>query len=137
MYKIVVCGSMSSIEKMKNIANQLDLMGYATILPNEDDWGSIPKEKISEYKGKVSMGHFSEIAKEDVCAILVVNEMKNGIDNYIGANSFAEIAIAFYFEKKIFLLHDIYDPFRDELLGWGVKSLNGEIDCITQHMQSH
>jgi len=134
MKKIVICGSMSLIEKMKDIASKLNLMGYATIFPAEEDWSIIPPEKTSEFKRKVSMQHFSEIAKEDTHAILVVNDTKKGICNYIGANSFAEIALAFYFGKKIFLLNDVYSPYEDELFAWGAVPLKGELTLVYSHI---
>ena len=37
--------------------------------------------------------------------VLIVNDEKNGIPNYIGANSFAELAFGFYFGKKVFKFH--------------------------------
>ena len=89
MKKIVICGSMSLIDKMKDTATQLQTMGYTPILPAEEDWSIIPPEKTSEFKRKVSMQHFTEVASEDTHAILVVNSTKKGICNYIGANSFA------------------------------------------------
>ena len=76
------------------------------------------------------MEYFNEIAKEDTYAILVVNEAKEGISNYIGASAFSEIAIAFYFGKKIFILNDIYDPHKDELSAWGVIPLGGELSGV-------
>jgi len=129
---------MSLIAEMNKIANELDLMGYTAILPKEDNRDNIPEEcadrkRINEYKREVSMKYFSKIAEEDTSAVLIVNEPKKGISNYIGANTFAEIAIAFYFNKKIFLLNDIYDPFEDELSGWGAVSLNGNINGIRQY----
>jgi len=130
MKKIVICGSMSLVDKLKSAAAQLNEMGYIAILPEEDVWDSIPKDKVNEYKKEVSMRHFTEVAKEDTHAILVVNEPKKGIGNYIGANTFAEIAIAFYFSKMVFLLNDIYDPLSDELSGWGAVPLYGNIRAI-------
>lgn len=61
---------------------------------------------------------------------MVVNATKNGIDNYIGPNSFAEIAFGFYFNKRVYLLNDIYEPYKDELEGWKVIPLKGNLDLI-------
>ena len=127
MKKIIISGSMLLLKKMKNIASQLIDMGYAVIIPEEADWNNIPKEKFAERKKALSREYFNEIAKEDTHAILVVNDTKEERVNYIGASAFAEIAIAFYFSKKIFLLNDIYDPYKDELLAWGVIPLNGKL----------
>ena len=130
MKKIVVSGTMSLTDKMKNIAKQLTDIGYTVVIPDEVEWDSTPNEKFNEYKKDLSMKYFKEIAKEDTYAVLAVNDMKRGITNYIGASTFAEIAIAFYFGKKIFVLNDIYEPFKDELSAWGVVPLNGILNGV-------
>lgn len=32
--------------------------------------------------------------------------------------------------KKVYLLNDIYEPYKDELLGWRVTPLKGDISKI-------
>ena len=130
MKKIVVSGSMSLSEKMKNIKRQLTDIGYMVVIPEEIEWDSIPKDKYDEYKKELSLKYFNEIAKEDTYAVLAVNDMKRGIENYIGASTFAEIAIAFYFGKKIFVLNEIFEPYKDELSAWSVVPLNGNLSNI-------
>ena len=115
---------------MKSIANQLIDMGYIVVIPKEVDWDNIPKENHSACKKELSMEYFDEIAKEDTHAILVVNDMKRETENYIGASTFAEIAIAFYFDKKIFILNNIYSPYKEELSTWGAILLNGKLNNI-------
>ena len=78
-------------------------------------------------KGDATKLHFDEITNENTDIVLAVNVTKNGIDNYIGPNTFAEIAMALYFNKKIYLLNDIYEPYRDELEGWNVIPLKGNL----------
>ena len=56
--------------------------------------------------------------------------IQKGQKNYIGANTFAEIAVAFYFGKKIFLLNDIYEPFIDELTAWEAYPLKNDMEKI-------
>jgi len=128
MRNIVLCGSMTFIEKMKALSVTLSKMGFIPIIPEEDKWGEIKDEDINEYKRKVSRDHFNKIADKNTHAIFVVNESKNGKDNYIGANTFAEIALAFYFGKDIYILNDMYQPYKDELLAWGSQILNGNIE---------
>jgi len=123
MRKIVISGSMSLLDKMKDMAAQLADMGYATVLPEAFD-GDIPP------KAELSMNYFREIAKDDTYAVLIVNDAKQGIANYIGASAFAEAAIAFYFGKAIFVLHDLYDPYKDELSAWGTIPLYGKLRGI-------
>ena len=38
--------------------------------------------------------------------------------------------MAFYFNKKIYVLNDIYEPYRDELEGWNVVALKGNLEAI-------
>lgn len=130
MKGIVLSGSMQFLEQMKKYEEPLKSKGYAPILPNEDKWDVIEPNQINHYKAEVSRKHFDAIADPRTYAILVINSSKKGIDNYIGANTFAEIAIAFYFRKKIYLLNDLYKPFSDELLAWGAVALNGDINSL-------
>ena len=60
----------------------------------------------------------------------ILNKRGYGIQNYIGPNSFAEIAFGFYFNKKVYLLNDIYEPYKDELIAWGVIPLNGNLKLL-------
>jgi len=115
------------IEKMREYSEILHEMNFRPIIPSKDDWTEIREADINKYKAKVSRGHFDKVADKNTYAILVVNEPKNGLDNYIGANTFAEIALAFYFRKKIYLLNGIYKPYADELLAWDAHTLNGDI----------
>lgn len=130
MSKIVISGSMQFLKNMNEYKAPLERKGFKVVLPEEDNWDSIKPDEINAYKRMVSKKHFDAIADPDTCAILVINNPKRGIDNYIGANTFAEIAIAFYFGKQIYLLNDIYEPYSDELLAWGAVSLQGNINTL-------
>lgn len=122
MKNIVLCGSMKVKNKIVEVSEELEKLGYKVLLPVE----------CMEGKPKViaSRAHFKRIVDDETEAILIVNHVKNGIENYIGPNSFAEAAFAFYFNKKIYLLNDIYEPYQDELEGWGAISLNGSLEKI-------
>lgn len=127
---IVVSGSMQFLDDMRKCAIPIMQKGYNAILPEEDDWDSIKPEGINAYKRMASKKHFDAIANVNTYAILVVNNTKKGQKNYIGANTFAEIAVAFYFGKKIFLLNDIYEPFIDELTAWEAYPLKNDMEKI-------
>jgi len=130
MKNIVLCGSMTFIEKMKDLSATLSKLGFVPIIPEEGNWSEVSGEDIDKYKREVSRDHFNKVADENTHAILVVNESKNGKDNYIGANTFGEIALAFYFGKKIYVLNGLYQPYKDELLAWGAQMLHGNIQDI-------
>ena len=132
MKKIVISGSMSMLDKIKLIATQLTAMGYRVVIPDEVEWEGIAEDKQAAYKKELSMRYFNEIAASDTDAVLVVNDRKRGAADYIGASAFAEIAVAFYCGKKIFVLHDLYVPYKAELSAWGVIPLCGKISDIQQ-----
>ena len=75
--------------------------------------------------------HLAEVEKGQ--AILVVNNEKNGIKNYIGANVLIEMSLAFYLKKSIFLLNEVPDEskFTEEILGMEPISLHGKLDKLT------
>ena len=120
--RIVLCGSMKVKDKIIETSNRLQKLGYITLLPVECMQGL---DKVI-----ASRAHFDRIADQENDAVLIVNVEKNGIENYVGPNSFAEIAFAFYFNKKIFLLNDVYEPYRDEIVGWNAISLNNDLSKI-------
>ena len=119
---VVLCGSMKFKEDIINIGKRLEELGHTIKLPIECINGE-PKEIASR-------AHFNRIISEATEAILVVNNEKSGIANYIGPNSFAEVAFAFFHNKKIFLLNDIYEPYKDELEGWKSVSLGGNLEKL-------
>ena len=120
--KIVLCGSMKVKDKILEVASKLESMGYDVLLPKECMEG-LPKE-IASFK------HFERIEKR-ADKVLIVNEYAHKMPNYIGPNSFAEIAFAFYFKKPTYLLNDYYSPYMDELEGWHVNKLDGDITKLT------
>lgn len=124
MRNIVLCGSMKVKDKIFEVAKKLEQMGHTVLLPEECIKG-LPKEIASR-------AHFDRISKNENDTILIVNDTKNGIENYIGPNSFAEIAFSFYFKKDTYLLNDIYEPFKDEIIGWGIKPLKGNLEYFNE-----
>lgn len=122
MKKIVLCGSKKFIPKFFELKAILEEMNYDVIVPREFI--------VDMQKKEASLLHFSEIEKDDVDALLIVNENKDGLENYIGANGFAELAFGFYKGRKIFLLNDIYQPFEEELVSWEVIPLKGNLEKI-------
>ncbi len=124
MKNIVLCGSMKVKDEIVRIQSLLLEKGYNVLLPVE----------CMEGKPKViaSRAHFDRIVDADNEIILIVNATKNGINNYIGPNSFAEIAFAFYHNKIVYVLNDFYEPYLDELEGWGVKELHGNLNNIEE-----
>ena len=122
MENIVLCGSMKVKNQILEVADTLEKAGYNVLLPIECMRGL---DKLI-----ASRAHLDRICNPDNDIVLVVNATKNGIENYIGPNSFAEIAFGFYFNKRVYLLNDIYEPYKDELTGWNVIPLQGDLSKL-------
>lgn len=136
--KITLCGSITFIDEMVTLKNELEKLGHEAHTPvlefrnengdlisakefqvlrksdeKQDDW-------VWRRKKEAMQGHFDEVVWSDV--ILVLNEEKNGIPGYIGANTLLEMGLAFHLKKPIYLWNPIPEiSYKEELLGmWPV-----------------
>ncbi|MCG2775682.1 MAG: hypothetical protein L6406_08385 [Desulfobacterales bacterium] len=118
--------------QIEAIQDRLSVDDVVSIVPNADDDAvlSVTKEQFEIYKRQISFRYLKKIRSPKTWAILVVNPKKYEIDNYIGPNTFAEIAIAFTQRKKIFLLNDIPNVYMDELVSWRAVSLHGSLSRL-------
>lgn len=145
--KITICGSIAFYEQMLTIKNDLELLGHEVKLPpseikdqngemisvtnyynkrktetEDDSW-------VWDRKKEAIKTHFDKITWAD--AILVLNYTKNNLDNYIGGNTFLEMGVAFYLNKKIYLLHNIPElSYKEELLGMKPMVINNDLKQI-------
>lgn len=130
---------MSFFNEMVYIKKSLTEHGITAIIPNSDSsvfqyiLSMEVQSTINKYKNNESKQHIKKIRRITTRSILVINSRKKNINNYIGANTLAEIALAFVHSKKIFLLYDIPDIYHDELLAWGAIPLYGDITPIIQY----
>jgi hypothetical protein len=139
--KIALCGSLNFGEKIFNeIKEKLTSMNHEVLLPASiKEFGP----KIEEIKSNKELylkiapdfirKHFDKVADSD--AVFVINLERYGIKNYIGGNTFAEIMVAFYLGKKIFLLNPIPTDeklsfIRSEIEVVKPVILNGNLDLI-------
>jgi hypothetical protein len=131
-YAIVLCGSMSHFPLMERYRDILLSRRIPAIAPEEESIqrANLDEDSFSSYKRVVSARYLTKIRRRNTQGILVVNETKHGDPNYIGANTFAEIAVAFNARKKIYLLKDIPDTYADELIAWNVIPLYGRLDAL-------
>ena len=100
-----------------------------------EDYNNLRKNNIitsDEYAAKKKgaiLEHFDKIKWCDL--ILVVNCDKNGIRNYIGANTLMEMGLAMHLGKKIFLLNGIPEvAYKEEILGSSPAIINGDLSLI-------
>lgn len=121
---IILCGSMKVKNKIFEVKDILESNGFNVLLPLECIKGL---DKTIALRA-----HFNRIISNESC-VLIVNEEKNGIENYIGPNSLCEIACSFYHNRKTFLLNDIYEPYKDELEAWGVIPLKANLELLNNY----
>ena len=133
--KIVICGSMQFEPRMAQITKELEKRGYATDKPNVVE-GHVYEDNLDANAG-LKRGFIDEhFAKIDAAeAILVVNEAKNGIDNYIGGNTLIEISHAYAQGLEVFLLNPVPEVgYADEIRGMNPIVLNGSLDSLDQYV---
>jgi hypothetical protein len=133
MKTVVICGSLKHLKEMVAAKKDLVYLGHNVELPHkseqflkENDFDETTSVKKKNWYIKK---HLEKIIKSD--AVLVVNEEKNGIKNYIGGNTFLEMGFAFAFNKLIFLKNPIPDnQYKDEIQGMLPVVLNGDLSKI-------
>ena len=123
-------------DEMVNCQKQLKKMGIESIIPKEETEAvSLYNEKqFMEFKKKVSRTYLKKIRDKDTIGVLIYNTRKGGEDNYIGANTLVELAMAFTWNRKIFLFNNIYSPLKDELMAWNCICLNGNLTKIKEEL---
>lgn len=139
MTKIFLCASMNFYPTLLQIEDDLREKGFDVDIPvsaktmkanNDFEVSHFKGVFSSEQKGKFIRENFVNIAGSD--AILVINNEKNGVQGYIGANVLMEIGIAFYFKKKIYIWNQYPEnsPYKDELVIFGAEVINGDLEKI-------
>lgn len=134
--KICICGSLSFTDEILEVARELEEKGHQVLLPEGVIRGLIKKEDFDPVTAKSEVDtihdHPRKIQESD--AVLMCNFTKNGIKNYIGANSFCELYMARYFDKPVFALNPLPDQsyIHDELMAFDVEVINGDLDKIKE-----
>jgi len=135
--KIAICGSMSSARQMIDAKKELLKNNHEVILPkNTEEYANeVLAEEIAHKSTKNKIendlirDYFREI--KDADAVLIVNIDKNGINNYVGGNSFLEMGFAHVLNKTIFILNDIPNMiYTDEILAMKPIILNNDFSKI-------
>lgn len=137
--KIVICGSMLFYDEMLDCQEILRKKGVKAIIPKEENGAVNLYDELAfrEFKRKVSSAYLKKIREKDTIAVLIYNGTKKGQANYIGANTLVEIAMAFTWNRKIYLYNDIYEPLADELLAWECICLKGDMEKIILDMKQN
>ena len=133
--KVVICGSLKFASEMKDLKHKLEERGHAVQMPVEMD--NTNYEKKSPEQGISNIlshdlirKHYRKIVDGD--AVLIVNISKNGIENYIGGNTFLEMGFAHVNHKKIFVLNPLPAGlnYYEEMAGMQPVVINGDVDLI-------
>lgn len=142
--KITICGSIAFYDDMLKAKKELESNGHEVDLPpievKDKDGKMIPVKKyyelrknakesdkwIWERKGEAMKWHFDKVEWSD--AILVLNQDKNNIKGYVGANTLMEMGLALWLGKKIYLMNNIPEmSYTEEIRGMRPIILDGLI----------
>lgn len=144
---VTLCGSIAFYELMQRIQQQLEAQGWHVLLPpahvpgedgrliSVEEYYRIRKAAgdeaawVWERKRMAMKAHFGKIEQSD--AILVVNETKNDVVGYVGANTLLEIGLAMHLDLPIYFLHPVPEgAAREELLGAQPTVLHGDVSGL-------
>ena len=131
---VVVCGSMSHFGSMCQVRKELLEDEVPVALPDveDEDVASLDEVHYRSFVGKAALNHLRRVRSPRTFAILVVNFDKEGIEDYIGPSTFAEIASAASHSKRIFILNEFPTVYRDVLNAWKAVPLHGRLDSLVQ-----
>ena len=140
---ICICSSANFYEHAHRIEIELKSLGFGVKVPvtvnkmrrdgnfNAADYRTWYKDP-GTYKRKTYLmrNHFNKIASSD--AVLVVNDEKNGIAGYIGANVLMEMGLGFYLGKPIYVLNGVSEdmPVYEEVRAMNCDILGGDLSKI-------
>jgi len=145
--KITLCGSIAFQDEALSIKEKLEKLGHEvrlwpTKLKNGEGQLICAKEYykirktaadnekwVWDRKAEAVLEHFNKVVWSD--AILVANYDKNNINGYIGGNTLMEMGLAFFLNKKIYLLNSIPEmSYKEEILGVKPVVINGDLNEI-------
>lgn len=124
-------------KRMVEIENQLLGIGHEVVLPHftheyaergtDDHIGDESAKNKIEHD--LIRAYFEVIKNGD--AVLIVNEDRKGIKNYIGGNSFLEMSFGHVLNKSIYLLNPIPEvSYIDEIVAMVPIILNNDLSKI-------
>lgn len=111
--KIILLGSMTNAKKIKETKLILERKGFEVLVTKDLDHiianPHIPDSLDEDYKhcveNDIFRGVFNSIAQSN--AVLALNYPKNGIEGYCGTSVCMELGLAYYLNKKIYLLNSL------------------------------
>lgn len=128
---------MSAAQRVMDVKSTLEKMGHTVVIPKNIEKyadGTLDMENAHEstqnkIHGDLIRSYYNEIKNAD--CVLVVNEKKNGIDNYIGGNTLIEMSFAHIQNKENYILNDIPElSYKDEIIAMQPVILNGNLSKL-------
>lgn len=129
---------MHHTESMVQVRDQLVELGHDAFL-TELHHGFVGKTaeekeqvKLNQAEGEVDVIREFWLLMQGADAVLVLNLEKNGVQNYVGANTLMEIGFAHVLEQKIFFYNPIPEnPYcREELEAVNPVVIHGDLTKI-------
>lgn len=145
---ITICSSANFYKQAVEIQKKLEKHGYKAVIPHtaekmkmNGDYDAshyrtwLKDSKDYHKKTWLIREHFKEVANGDI--VLVINEEKHGIPNYIGGNVLMEMALAFHLGKPIYIFNDIpaESMFLEEIIAMGPLPLKGKLAPLIQDIK--
>jgi hypothetical protein len=123
---------MSSLHLMHQLADELHRLGIVAVVPTPDDDISpeLSRRQIDSRKAAASRRYMQLIQNRSTAAVLVVNPDRYDQLDYIGPNTFGEIAVAFASGRAIYIYQGMPQMYEEELRAWGSIELNGDITSL-------
>ena len=138
MKKIIICGSITAAEEILKIRDELKERGFKVGIPegvkNVELRGRTEVSNTEKAEDKIKhdliRGYFEKMKDYDIT--LVVNPEKRGVSNYIGGNTFIEMAFVHVLDKQLYVFYDIPDlPYTSEILAMQPIVLKGNLNEIS------
>lgn len=132
--KICICSSLIFADEVLEISKMLEASGHEVLLPNGIINRLAEQPNFDAVQAKIDTDshrlHAEKIRECDM--VLMCNFLKNCTPGYIGANCFAELYLAQYFEKPIFALFPLPNiPYiNDEIRSLDITVLNNDLALL-------
>ncbi|MDP1833892.1 MAG: hypothetical protein Q8L11_03085 [Candidatus Moranbacteria bacterium] len=137
--KIMIGGSMTFAQQMKDTKNIFENMGFEVYVPLDTEHViEDPNKKTDVAFMKelgVGRGDAELVAKSD--AFIILNYPKHGIDGYVGPGAYRDLSVAWWLNKKIFFLFpysENQNNHKYEMLGFEPVILDGNIEKIKEYL---
>lgn len=141
---ITISGSMKFANKMYEWKQKLEDKGFNVLIPDGAD-NFITDDGIhlsnsltntsNENKNDYIKSHYNYIKKSE--GLLVINESKNNIPNYIGGSTFMEMGFAFSLNRDIFLLNPVPNQsYTSEINAMQPIVISNDVQKIVDHFNS-